>query len=584
MMQDLVADTIVQPLSDDSLSISPEDSIEYLLEQKNDIDESSILDLLQDESAGVFAETAVKARSRLSRKLRPPRGFSEGKYLGSSIKSYQRIRITQGKDLAAGFIIEKDAGETRLNDFTVGYIRASNLGPIASFIVGDYVIEAGQGIALWRGFDFQKGADVVHPAQRRGKGLVPYAASDENYFFRGTAATFVLSDFILTTFYSERSMSASLDTAGNISSVYTAGYFRTESERTKRNNFSEKMFGAHGEYHFSSDHVIGATSYTANYSRNFFLSGGRFTGDNLNLIAADYGFSFQKVRLFGEWAMTNGVAGGISGMHLAPGRFIDIVIAYRNYPSEFFNLHNNGFGERSGTANERGWYVGVQLHPIHRVRVNGYFDQFSFPSPSASTVFSGEGHEVFIQADVSMVPHLLVTPRFRRKVTLEKKTTIDSFGRTRDIDDQKTQQGFRLTGDYRLDPKIKVRTRVEYLDLEYHYVDRKEHGFLILQDLMFEPSPRLTLHARVALFRTDSFDSGMSEYENDLPGVLTVPILYGRGVRWYLLATYSLLTSFQVSLKYSELIRDDVKTIGSGLDELLTNSDNRISLQLDFSF
>jgi len=126
---------------------------------------------------------------------------------------------------------------------------------------------------------------------------------------------------------------------------------------------------------------------------------------------------------------------------------------------------------------------------------------------------------------------------------------------------------------------------MEYVDLEV-YPDlskSKEHGLMLYQDVVSEIGTGLTFNARLAIFRTDSFDSGIGEYEQDLPGTLTVPVLYGQGVRWYLLANYSLFESLHLSLKYVELIRDDVKTIGSGLDELPGNRDNRISIQFDFN-
>lgn len=560
------------------------DNLEALVGQLVDADELPILELVEEESPRL-SRTVLESRSRFSHKLQPARGFVEGKYFGSSIKSYQRVKFSQGENLAAAFIMEKDAGESRLNDFLSGYVQIKNLIPSSSIVLGDYFIEAGQGVGLWRGFDYQKGANVVLPVQKKGRGLVPYASSDENAFLRGAATTLNFSKWSLTGYYSNKSLSASVDSNGNVTSLYDAGYFRTESEREKRSNLSERLLGARGVFRFSRDNTIGVTAFTAHYSRDFSLANERFAGNTLNFASGDYFFSLSRVKMFGEWAMTNHVVGGISGIHLEPDNLIDIISAYRNYPAELFDPYNGSFSERSGTANERGFYLGLQIRPVRGVRFAGYFDQFSFPAPAQGIIFPEAGHEIFLQAEVSPVRRLLFTPRYRRKVISESGSMVDQTGRTVVFDEEKVLESFRLTLDYRLDSDAKLRTRVEYVDLHFHpaIAAGREHGMLIYQDVVVRASAHLTLDVRLAIFRTDSFESGVAEYERDLLGVLTIPVLYGRGVRWYLLANYSMFESLQLSLKYVELIRDDVKTIGSGLDELPGNRDNRISLQLDFT-
>ena len=106
---------------------------------------------------------------------------------------------------------------------------------------------------------------------------------------------------------------------------------------------------------------------------------------------------------------------------------------------------------------------------------------------------------------------------------------------------------------------------------------------MFYQDVNLRSSEKLWLDFRIIFFQTDSYDSRLYEYENDLRGVLSLPALYGRGVRWYALVRYELADRLELSAKYSDLIRDDVKRIGTGLDELPTNHDNRIGVQIDFS-
>jgi len=63
----------------------------------------------------------------------------------------------------------------------------------------------------------------------------------------------------------------------------------------------------------------------------------------------------------------------------------------------------------------------------------------------------------------------------------------------------------------------------------------------------------------------------------------TLP-MYGKGIRWYIVAKYSSLTLFNVSIKYSETYKPDETTLSSGDNQIKGNLDNQFSLQFDFSF
>ncbi len=85
----------------------------------------------------------------------------------------------------------------------------------------------------------------------------------------------------------------------------------------------------------------------------------------------------------------------------------------------------------------------------------------------------------------------------------------------------------------------------------------------------------------LTFFESDSFDSRLFQYENDLPGVLTNRALFGRGNRWYFLAKYQPAKKFAAYLKYSETYRDDVDVIGTGSDQIYGNLDRRVGVQLE---
>ena len=112
----------------------------------------------------------------------------------------------------------------------------------------------------------------------------------------------------------------------------------------------------------------------------------------------------------------------------------------------------------------------------------------------------------------------------------------------------------------------------------------KEQGLMAFQDIRFSPSQNLSIDGRIILFQTDSFNSAIYEYENDLMGILSNVALYGKGMRWYLLVKYKLVNFLSLSAKYSETYKPLEKNLGSGFSEINNNVDNKISFQAEINF
>lgn len=129
-----------------------------------------------------------------------------------------------------------------------------------------------------------------------------------------------------------------------------------------------------------------------------------------------------------------------------------------------------------------------------------------------------------------------------------------------------------------------MKTRIEYVKLSPTNEQDYEDGFLVSQDIKYSLLSRLVLYGRFTLFQSDSYNSRLYVYENDLVGVMSNPALYGEGMRWYCMAKYSTDFGLGLSIKYSEMYKPNEKTLGSGDSEIQGNIDNRISLQLDFNF
>ena len=182
---------------------------------------------------------------------------------------------------------------------------------------------------------------------------------------------------------------------------------------------------------------------------------------------------------------------------------------------------------------------------------------------------------MMLAIDYTPSEKLVASFRYQRKLTDERG---DQVGLPVD---RQLQQRARLEMEYRLSTRVQMRCRVERVFLDWKNTSVKEKGFLMYHDVSVRSSRRLRWNTRLVFFQTDSFDSRMYEYERDLDGVVSVPSLSGTGIRWYGVLRYQIGGHVEISAKYSDIIRDDVKHLGSGLDELPANHDNRINVQLD---
>jgi hypothetical protein len=107
---------------------------------------------------------------------------------------------------------------------------------------------------------------------------------------------------------------------------------------------------------------------------------------------------------------------------------------------------------------------------------------------------------------------------------------------------------------------------------------------MVFQDVRYSPFQNISVDTRIILFQTDSFNSAIYEYENDLNGILSNVALYGEGLRWYFHIRFRPFNFLSLAVKYSETFKPLDKNLGSGLSEINNNLDNKLGFLLEMSF
>lgn len=545
-------------------------------------DDQDFSDITSPKSSNVFDNVKINFRGRIINDLQERRGFTEGRYEGSPPKIYNRLLFRYENTIEAGILTEKDAGEKSFNEFTSFHAALKNYDMVNVAVVGDYTIEFGQGLAVWSPFAFPKGADVLYPIKRKGKFISPYKSTNENNFFRGAAATIVYQNFSFSGFYSNNYFDANIDSLSNIiTSTPVDGYHRTTSEISKRKSAKELTFGTSIEYSSNSKNVkAGALFFNSKFSSPFLPSGVfDLSGDKFNFYSVYYDLHFHQINLFGETAFDGASAASIIGAIFSFNRNFSFVTSVRSYPRNFKNVHGYAFGEKSGsTKNEFGIYSGFQWRTRLGI-INFYYDQFKFPYAGSDNPLPTNGFEFLFDLRSKPFDKIQTDLRFK----YEKKDVLQKIENIKPIV-PRTKQSIRGEISFEASKKIKLRSRIEINNYRITQSNVNELGKLAFQEVHYYPIENLSLSARIIFFQTESFNSAIYEYENDLLGILSNTALYGSGVRWYMVLRYRLLKYLSLSAKYSETFKPLEKSLSSGFSEIKNNIDNKLSFQLEVNF
>lgn len=533
--------------------------------------------------------------TRYQQELNDQRGYeipdSSGGYLGSQGKYYQRFRMSSSH-LSINLTQEKDAGET-LNgptgfDYNSGHIALTENGKLKDLVIGDYALNVGQGLVLWTGAAFGKGREVVGTAGKNERGLRAYGSAQETDFFRGLAATY--GEKIETTvFYSNRPRTASVISGDTTRFPSSTGFHRTENEQSRKNNIDQKAFG--GRIRFDTPiGLFGTTGYYTEFSSYITKGSGLsnlydFEGRSHSVYGIDYRGLIGNVLAFGEIARSeNGGTGGIFGIESPIGSSTDLTMAYRNYARDFQSFMGTGFGESSSAPqNEEGLYIGIRHGLNDKITLSGYVDQYRFDAPRTGIDQSSQGFDVLGLMEIDFHSALNLYLLIRSETKDDTFSEINDRGVEEEFIGEQRRSSIRAQSEYQVNRKLRLRSRIELVQSQGANED-PEYGMLIYQDVRLQATRKLQFDARVTIFDTDSFDSRVFQFENDLLYVLSNTALSGQGQRSYFVLKYEPTEYLDIWFKYSLSVFENENFVSSGLNEIEGNRNSDFGIQARIKF
>lgn len=510
--------------------------------------------------------------SRLSFDTTPRDGLSNGRYPGDNFKIYNRLQADYA-NFHVSLVHDKDIGEPDVADFVSLSLSASDIGIVRQAVLGNYRLNFGQGLLVGQSRFMSKGSAPSNSVRLGSKRLSAYGSSSEYGFFQGAAATVDLNPFEVTGFYSANKVDAVINKkTAMITSFDESGYHRTMTERKRKDNVTETVYGASVLCRFTSGQVsakAGATWLRYDYGEPFEAFAGERGTSSLGSIEADV--TAGKLGLFGEAAWSEKPEGKISWIAgaeypLLPG--VNLQLAVRDYSHGYYSPFAGAFAERGeGGSNEQGVYAGVDARISKQVSLGAYYDRFRFPVLDDHTPFASDGYDTRIFLDYRQSADLVWSLQYQHRYKEEQKNQGTSSSPVWTAL-PKVMDRLRLDCDIDASRRLQLRTRGEVKQVVRHYLagDETYYGWLVYQQANYRAG-RFSLKGRFTMFHTDDYDAAVYVYEDDLPLVFNSTAFSGRGKALFLVASWDVTRNLKLAGKFETTWFDDRDVFGSNKDD-----------------
>lgn len=526
--------------------------------------------------------TTGSYRIRSRQQFPVPLGVANNAFAGSPLDLYQRLTLATPW-LTASATLQKDAGERSIADFLSAHAHIALAN--TDIILGDYSVQSGMGTLLWQQFGARKGPDVLSPAVEVVSTIRPYRSSIEQNFFRGIALQreCSLSDSstaMAALWYSAQQRSATIDTTGTAVSLDADGYFRTPTERQRRNTLGEQAIGGIAEWKDAAL-AIGTSFLALRYTHPIASNAKTAFAGKEGILNSVY--STLHIGSFSLACEGSRDARGAMGLRVGLHRrdtLLRYAIAFRSFAASFRSPFGYSFGESSQPSNETGLYAAVDWKLSRTQRLRLYTDIYRTGEPTFTVPMPLRGLDMFAEYHLALSKQTALLFRLHREDKTDVLTDGDGIRRTY----QRVRTDARLDLSHDLAPNLHTRFRCHVVQVSFQQQQPEEIGVAVVSDISGALTNAIGFAAHIAVFSTPSFSSAVWAYEPALAGTMSAPALFGEGVRGVLRLRYAATSAFVLWLQAAITEKNHVDTLGSGADAIADNTSSQVQLQLDYAW
>lgn len=475
-----------------------------------------------------FEKGKIKWKTIWSKKSPAEEGYKGNPFKVSNKIQYRNSLITLGGSAY------KDAYERSYFDFYTlyCYIQKDNHG----IILGNYALDIGERLILgYPGFVF-KSSGIV---KGREYLIRPYTSGFEDFSFRGCAIKKEWKLLYSSLFVSDKKVDATIEDTVVKRIIYETGYHRSETEIEKKDRIQERLIG--GIIGGGNERVrISTTSLFAKYDKTVEPDSShyyRFSGKSYGLTGVHVVYNKSNLSLWSEYAFCHSTKGmgGILGVSCKPHN-TTISMLFRNYGEKFYSPRAFSFCE-SEVRNEQGFYIYINSKLRNDFLISGYFDIFNRQHPTYFNPLSTKGYETFLSSEKRIMNSKLYV-RYKRK---EKNSY-----RWEGMSLRYERQNLRLSIDTDIDKRKKFRILWEGIIFYVPDLRLQEMGNLISLSFKSEIIKDALFESGIVFFETESYNSRIYLFINDIPGSMYTRSFFGKGFDFYVLIKGRVLDNLRV--------------------------------------
>lgn len=485
-----------------------------------------------------------------------------GKFPGSNATAmaYKQLlgyRFRYQDGIQWGVTTEKDSGEKAVFDHTSAYLVIRKKGLINTCVLGDFLVNMGQGLVHWQGHAFGKSSNILQ-GYRQAALFKPHTGTDENQFHRGVAISLQQQKLEWSFFASQQKIDANIATdnisgAKRVTSFLRSGLHRTPGEIEDKHALPYSAWGGRLRYEKTSGRV-GINFISHHYAipiekRALVNNTHAISGKQWQNMSIDFAHNSRWGFLFGEGAVdsrkkTAVVIGLMKSIHPK----LDLSIIHRNIAAEFKSVASNALTQQTEASNEKGFFACINFVPEQKHRFEGFADRYTNPWPLYQHDGPRRGRASAVQYSWNPTKKIQFSLRWAAE-TKTGNTTVEDAS-TRAINHTSTQR-MRFHVSAALDKAVTLRCRTEmvWIKKENTAVATGSLGYI---EVIVKPQLRaFSFSSRFSVFDTEGYGTRIYAYERDLPSYFAIPAHYGSGQKIYMVCTYSIKRNIQIACKWA---------------------------------
>lgn len=519
-------------------------------------------------------------------------------YLGDPLKHSLRYSWSIGSNLQLNLTGAKAAGEPFFSDGNgTGYdsyaynITVRDLGPFKQIILGQYRAQFGMGLVLNNNLSLGKQA-MLASVGRRATVFTPHSSTSDYKHLQGAAFTADYGGATLSAFWSYRGIDATLNADSTVSTILTDGYHRTAKEMQKKHNTTQMTSGLHLGYDATTarslDWSVGLSFLHTRFNRALnpvyssadTVSSGKMyrlfypTGTAFWNASIDYKAAYGAFSLTGETALCdNGALATVNNLIFNASKRLTLTAVQRLYSYKYRSFYGSSISEGGAIQNESGFLLGIRWGINRRLTLDAYSDIAYFPWLKYRVSASSYAWDNNVSATLKHRKWTF-TARYRLKLRQQDATLTDSDGKA------VKQLADHTTHRLRLTALLNGNRWTARSQLEGILTEDNDKGIIATQALGLDVNRRWSIHAFIAYFHTDDYDTRLYAYERGMLYALCNAAYYGKGMRGALLVKANATRWLTAQAKIGCTKYFDRSVIGTAERQIFASSQTDIDLQL----